>query len=244
MELALLLLATFIASTVQSATGFGFALMTVPAFLILRDSTDAIQIAIIISVVMSIVHWPKLKSMTPYPLLKWVIVGGGIGFPIGILIFKSLDLDAIKMAVAIFIIAISIQNGWNLIAKNNQVEKVDHHKGILSLVGFISGMLGSAMAMPGPILMLYLSRTALRKNEIRAAMISFFVFAYSGALLLQITMVGVSKDTWTASAILTPAALLGVYVGHQISKKINEKIFKGLVLLILILTGVFMLINL
>ncbi|MBT5186434.1 MAG: sulfite exporter TauE/SafE family protein [Kordiimonadaceae bacterium] len=240
----MLLLATLIASTVQSATGFGFALMTVPAFLILRNSTDAIQIAIIISVVMSVVHWPKLKNMVPYSILKWVIIGGTIGFPIGILIYKSLDLDAIKMAVAIFIILISLQNGWNLRAKSNPDEKKDHHKGILSVVGLLSGILGSAMAMPGPILMLYLSRMALSKNEIRAAMISFFVFAYSGALLLQILMVGVAKDTWLASAILTPAALIGVFVGHQISKKINEKLFKGLVLLILILTGIFMLINL
>lgn len=244
MELALLLLATFIASSVQSATGFGFALIVVPAFLILLNSADAIQIVIIISVIMSVVHFPKLKDMAPVGMLKWLILGGIIGFPAGIIIYKNLDLQAIKMAVAIFVILISLQNGWYLIRKNSVRKTNDDNKAILTGIGVISGMFGVAMAMPGPILMLYLSRTSLGKNEIRACMISFFVFAYIGALLLQVFLVGIETETWTTSAILTPAALAGVYAGHQVSKKINEKLFKGLILVILIFTGIFMLINL
>jgi len=108
----------------------------------------------------------------------------------------------------------------------------------------VSGILGAAIAMPGPILMLYLSRTSLGKNEIRAAMMAFFVFAYTGALIMQAIVVGIETDTWITSAILVPAALIGVYAGHQISNKINEKLFKGLVLIILILTGIFMILNL
>lgn len=243
MELALLLLATFIAASVQSATGFGFALIVVPVFLILLNSADAIQIVIIISVIMSVVHFPKLRKVAPVGMLKWLIIGGIAGFPAGVYIYENLDLQAIKMAVAIFVIIISLQNVWDLIRKEN-AQKTKNNNAILTGIGVISGMFGVAMAMPGPILMLYLSRAGLGKNEIRACMISFFVFAYIGALLLQVFVVGVEPETWTTSAILTPAALAGVYAGHQISKKINERLFKGLVLVILILTGIFMLINL
>ena len=244
MEIALLLFITFIAASVQSATGFGFALIVVPVFLILLNSTDAIQIAIIISVAMSAVHFIKLRNIAPYHLLKWLAIGGIVGFPVGILIYNTLDLDAIKMAVAIFIILISVQNGWNMIRKKLVSGGQNESKFLQVFVGVISGMLGAAMAMPGPVLMLYLSRTTLNKNEIRAAMIAFFVFAYTGALVLQILLVGIQKETWITSAMLIPISLLGVYAGHQISKKINERLFKALVLVILIITGVFMLINL
>ncbi|MBL4603439.1 MAG: sulfite exporter TauE/SafE family protein [Emcibacteraceae bacterium] len=244
MEIALLLFITFIAASVQSATGFGFALIVVPVFLILLNSTDAIQIAIIISVAMSVVHFIKLRNIAPYHLLRWLSIGGIAGFPVGILIYNMLDLGAIKMAVAIFIILISLQNGWNMIRKNLTPEGQKESKILQIIVGVISGILGAAMAMPGPVLMLYLSRTTLNKNEIRAAMIAFFVFAYTGALVLQILLVGIQKETWITSALLIPISLLGVYAGHQISKKINERLFKALVLVILIITGVFMLINL
>ena len=93
------------------------------------------------------------------------------------------------------------------------------------MTGALSGILGASLAMPGPLVMLYLSRTNLSKDEIRAIMISFFVFAYIAILILQAAVIGVERQTWITSAYLVPAALLGVFVGHQISKKINETVF-------------------
>ncbi len=98
--------------------------------------------------------------------------------------------------------------------------------------------------MPGPLVMAYLSRTNLAKDEIRATMISFFVFAYITILIIQMAVIGVAKETWMNSAYMVPAALLGVFAGHQISKKINETLFKALVLLILVVAGAMILINL
>ena len=57
-------------------------------------------------------------------------------------------------------------------------------------------------------------------------------------------LIGVEHETWITSAYLAPAALCGVFVGHQISKKINEMLFKVFILIILIITGCMMLINL
>jgi uncharacterized membrane protein YfcA len=52
-----LILVTFFASIVQSATGFGFALIAVPVYLIVLNSEDAIQIVIFISIAMSLPLW-------------------------------------------------------------------------------------------------------------------------------------------------------------------------------------------
>ena len=62
MDFALLLLVTFFAATVQSAIGFGFGLIAVPTFLIVLNSVAAIQLVIIITLIMSCVHWPKLRG--------------------------------------------------------------------------------------------------------------------------------------------------------------------------------------
>ena len=105
-------------------------------------------------------------------------------------------------------------------------------------------MLGTSLAMPGPLVMAYLSRTNLAKDEIRATMISFFVFAYIAILIVQAAVIGIEKQTWVSSAYMAPAALLGVFLGHQISKKINETLFKSVVLAILIIAGAVILFNL
>ena len=149
--------------------------------------------------------------------------------------------------VAVLIILISLQNGWRLLAKPKQnltPDKEEHKAGSVLGVGIISGLMASAMAMPGPAVMLYLSRTSLSKNEIRATIITSFLFSYAGALLLQTIFIGIETQTWVTAGVLIPAALTGVAAGHMLSNKINQKLFKWLILLILMLTGLFMLFNL
>jgi len=255
MDWMLLLLVTFVAATVQSALGFGFGLIAVSAFLIMLDSIAAIQLVIIITLVTSCVHWPKLRGVAPSHLLKWLCLGCALGFPLGILAYNQLDLDAIKMAVALLIILTSLESAWHLLgtrsgsylAKVKEISPSNEQPNgsrVLLGVGVVSGLMASSMAMPGPVVMLYLSRTSLRKNQIRATILTFFLFAYGGALLLQMVLVGIESQIWITALVLIPAALLGVVAGHLLSNKINQQVFKALVLLILLLTGLFMLYNL
>ncbi|EPJ54090.1 MAG: hypothetical protein OFPI_07840 [Osedax symbiont Rs2] len=238
---------TFLAATVQSATGFGFGLIAVSAFLIVLNSVAAIQLVMIITLVMSCVHWPKLRGIAPGYLLKWLSVGCVLGFPLGILVYQQLDLHTIKMLVAILIILISAQNAWYLFAKAKAPSpqgQSPYRRSTVTGVGIASGLMASSMAMPGPAVMLYLSRSALSKDEIRATILTFFLFSYGGALLLQASLIGIESQTWITAAALTPPAIVGMIAGHLLSKKINQQVFKGLVLVILLLTGLFMLLNL
>ncbi|MDC0111523.1 sulfite exporter TauE/SafE family protein [Emcibacteraceae bacterium] len=239
---ALLFTVTFVASAVQSATGFAFALIIVPAYLFLLGTTDVIQIAIILSVVISTAHLSTLKLNIPRQIFKWLAIGCAFGLPGGLYLYSNINLALLKILVAVFIIFISIQNGFNMFKKT--FSKAYYNKLALTVIGALSGMLGSSMAMPGPLVMLYLSRTTLSKDEIRASMVLFFVFTYIAILILQVIFIGVEHETWITSAYLAPAALCGVFVGHQISKKINEMLFKVFILIILIITGCMMLINL
>ena len=207
------------------------------------NSVAAVQLVIIITLVITIPHWFILKNTAPKQLLIWLSIGCVIGFPLGIIAYQQLSLELIKAVVALLIILVSLQTIWQTIRVKS---KQDHsfHPGKITGVGMVSGLMASSLAMPGPAVMIYLSRTTLTKNEIRSIILSFFLFSYGGALLLQTTLVGISNQTWTTAAMLTPPALIGMVVGHLLSNKINPKIFKSLVLITLMLTGLFMLFNL
>ena len=247
MDWTYLILATFFASLVQSATGFGFALIAVPFFLIVLNSSDAIQVVIIITLITSMVHWVLIRKETPLNLLRWLFVGCILGFPLGILIYMHLELNALKMLIAVLIILISIHNGWQMFSNHRATRLPDPRRVkpvALTAVGITSGMMASSMAMPGPPLMLYLASTALDKNQIRATMFAFFTFSYAGALIMQSIFVGVGRQSWEMSALLTPVAIAGLIVGQFLSKRISETYFKALVLIILLLMGSIMLLSL
>jgi uncharacterized membrane protein YfcA len=246
MELILLSVVTFFAATVQAATGFGFGLIAVSALLIALNSVAAIQVVIIVTLLMSCLHWPKLKKFVPGNTMKWLVSGCVFGFPLGIYLLSILDLEVLKAVIAILIIMISLQNIWMLLNTKSRTEGKGRGQtpGAMVGVGFASGVMASSMAMPGPAVMLYLSRTALQKNEIRATILSFFVFSYAGALAMQFMWVGIELQTWTTAAVLSPAAIFGVIAGEMISQRINQQFFKAIVLAILLVTGGFMLANL
>ncbi|OUR72411.1 hypothetical protein A9Q77_06015 [Marinomonas sp. 42_23_T18] len=251
MDWALLILITFFAASVQSATGFGFGLIAVSAFLILLNSAAAIQLVIIITLATSCIHWFKLKHDVPANLLKWLSLGCLAGFPLGVFIYLELNLDILKICIAVLIILISVQNAWHLYqqtfqqnSNTTQSPKTKFNNKALVGVGIASGAMASSLAMPGPAVMLYLSRTTLNKDQIRGTILTFFIFSYGGALLLQAGLIGISLETWTTAGLLIPPALIGVGAGQLISHKINQHIFKALVLAILMLTGLFMLFNL
>ena len=89
--------------------------------------------------------------------------------------------------------------------------------------------------------MLYLVHKGFDKTVIRATILTFFIFAYAGAVLLQFIMIGISVSTWTTSLTLVPVGLVGVLCGHTIAHRINQKLFKEIVLIILIIMALVML---
>ena len=243
MDWIYLSIVTLLAATIQSATGFGFGLIAVPVFLLILNSSDAIQITMIVVLFMSIADWLKLKGQGSKHLLLWLVVGMILGFPFGIYIFLNFELQLIKIMLALIIISFSIFNLVRLFRKGSTepVQSPTKKRWPVALTGYFAGLLSASMAMPGPPVMLYLVHKGFDKTVIRATILTFFIFAYAGSVLLQFLIIGISASTWTTSLTLVPVGLLGVLCGHAIAHRINQKLFRIIVLNILILMALVML---
>ncbi|GIU14196.1 MULTISPECIES: sulfite exporter TauE/SafE family protein [unclassified Shewanella] len=245
MELSLLLMTVFFAATLQAATGFGFGLIGVSFLLVLLQSNSAVQIVIILTLAMSLVHWVKIRKIAPMELVKKIMLGCALGYPIGIIIFSNFDLTGLKIAVAILILAITAQNILEMVKVRRGREAVpaSMDKGSCFGVGTMSGVMASAMAMPGPVVIAYLTRSALAKDQIRATVITCSTFSYIVALGLQASFVGIEATTFKTSMMLIPATFAGAFFGDYISKYINQELFKKITLFVLLGSAVNILIN-
>ena len=64
---------TFVAALLYTMSGFGFALLAAPLYLMFVDPTSAIQLVIIISTALSVVVVPGLRrAVAPWLLLRLV----------------------------------------------------------------------------------------------------------------------------------------------------------------------------
>ncbi|MGF1679790.1 sulfite exporter TauE/SafE family protein [Photobacterium minamisatsumaniensis] len=239
MSVLLLLVVAFFAATLQAATGFGFGIVAVSAFFILLKSTDAVQIVIIITLAMSIVHCYKIRKIIPSYLVKKLLNGCAIGYPIGIALFYFADTETLKISVAVLILLMCAQNCFERFRSRNQAHQsfLPINGKYTGIIGTISGAMASALAMPGPVMVGYLSQCDLEKNTIRAAVIATSTISYSVSLILQMSIFGIDAQTWEYSLMLLPATFAGLFFGDYIAKFINPKLFENIVLFVLLGSG-------
>lgn len=91
--------------------------------------------------------------------------------------------------------------------------------------------------MPGPVAAARMSALGHAKDTIRATVLVMFVFSYSAAIGLQAALVGVSGETLKLTATLVPATLIGVGLGKLSVAWISERLFRRLIVGLLLATA-------
>jgi len=236
----LLTAVSFIAALVQGATGFGFAIVAVPFYLIILGSLSAIQVSLIVTLSITILVAMRVWRNAPPGLLGRLIGGTLAGFPAGILAYRHADLETARLAVGLLVVGFAI---WLSFAARGRpvVEKPTTHPVADIAIGVVSGAMTTSLGMPGPVVLIYLSALGTGKEAMRATMLTLFVFSNAGAIALQGWQVGIYAATWETAALLIPAVLVGGAVGHGVSRFLDQRTFRTVVLAILAATGLYML---
>lgn len=91
---------TLVAAVVQGALGFGFTLLAVSFFLLIIQSSDAVQVLIVINLAISLALIGKLWRSVDKALWTRLVAGAFLGFPLGLLAFRNADIDQLKVMVA------------------------------------------------------------------------------------------------------------------------------------------------
>ncbi|ANU25517.1 sulfite exporter TauE/SafE family protein [Planococcus versutus] len=233
MEIILFIVIIVGASTLQTSTGFGFSIIATPFLLLLFNVTDAIQINLILSLVISGVLIWNIHSDIDMDLLKRLIIGSVFGMPVGIVIFMVIDLVKLKFVISLIILLLTVL--LILSFRMNQTNRKD------TFFGGLSGSLTTSIGMPGPPLLLYFSGTNIQKEKLRGTTLAFYLFIYSISLLLQLYFSGTNKTVWISSGLAIPFVFAGLYWGQLLFKRIDQRTFRFVTYGILLFTGLFLL---
>ena len=90
---------TFVAALLQAVSGFGFAVLAVPLYLLLVDPAQAVQLAIILTTALSFAVVPGLRRTIAPSLLLRLTAGSLAGLPIGLFSFRYADPLLVRLGV-------------------------------------------------------------------------------------------------------------------------------------------------
>jgi len=198
---------------------------------------DAVPLLLVCSITTQLFSISKLWHTMQWRQCLPYLVGGFAGIPIGAELLRSFDARLFAAGFGFFLICYSL---YMLLRPQAVLRSGGRFVEIAA--GFAGGITGGATAFPGAIPTVWCSLRGLSKLEQRGVVQPFI-------LLMQIaTLVYFSKLGILASATLTtylwcvPAVVLGTWLGLQLFNRIDDKRFRQVVLLFLLVSGATLLI--
>ena len=245
MSLLLILLlvgiVVFITHTLEAITGFGCTVLAFPFVIAIMGDLEMAKI------ILTILAWLLAAwfVVTKFKHIQWkqfgvIVLLAGIGMPVGMLLFKSLDAVVLKKILGVFIV---LSAAIQLIKIYTEGNKIGSLPGFFNYVFLLlGGIVHGAFAVGGPLIVLYSAKYITDKGQFRATMcllwttlntILIFQYLFEGKLTGKIGF---------DLTVLFPFLIAGIIVGEIIHNRVSEMLFKKIVFISLLIVGVTMVI--
>jgi uncharacterized membrane protein YfcA len=234
--MALAAVAAFAGAAVQSATGFGFALVLSPALFAVMDPVEAVTALLALGLALNLlvlfedgrpehVDWRGLAPM---------LVAAVPGLALGAVALTQLSKEVLQVAVGVAVIAAA---GWQLReSRAVRVRRLGRGAGLAA--GFASGALTTSISVSGPPLVLWLEARGVRPEEFRASLAaSFLALNLAGGVVLVAAKGGGVFDAGAVAPLLGLVAA-GYLLGALAFRRLDRERFFALVLALVVATGV------
>ncbi|MCG8567399.1 MAG: sulfite exporter TauE/SafE family protein [Desulfobacterales bacterium] len=167
-----------------------------------------------------------------YPL----ILGAFPGTFLGVTLMKKLPGEKLKLGMGIFLITYSL---WGLFFQGRVKVKVSKYWGLLA--GCCSSAIGTSFGMGGPPTIVYTSLTGWSRDQIKAAIGTFFMCAGIIMVTAQ-TLSGLQSKASVGLALVSiPSSVLGGWLGIRVSRHIGEFSYRRILFTLLAAMGGFIL---
>lgn len=229
-------LGIFLGFFVQTIIGFGAQLITFPIHLTAIDFYKSNAIITFFFLLFSIIVVYKTWKDADKKIISELSISSIIGLIIGVYLLKYTSPLILKKLLGIFILAdVAYEMKKNI--------KVESFKRLGLAFGFGGGIFAGLFASGGPLLVTYINNKLDTAKKIRATIIGILGLINVVRFLLLINTRIVTKETIIESMLLLPFFGLSLFLGHKMLHKIDEKRFKQLVYVFLILSGISLIIS-
>jgi uncharacterized membrane protein YfcA len=237
LELALLVTVVFIFSAlIKGWSGFGTNLLAMPMLLILGFlKTEAVPIVITVNIFLNIailIENKKFKLSSLNNIMVLVVLGVVFTF-VGQIFLKNSNADIIKIILGFFIILTVLNKGLKL--KFTVTNKERYYIPI----GIISGLLNGIAGLGGLPVLLLLSNSNMKKDEFRTTLVSYFLVMNIVAVIGFIINGLYNSLVFSYIGLVVVVSLAVCMFGVYLSRRVDDKWFQRVMLLILFALGAY-----
>lgn len=223
----------FISGFVQGVSSFGFSLLAMPLLAAFMPLGNIVPIFVVINLFINIIVLFDVKKNIEFKAAWfWVLtIASFFGIPVGIKILEVTSPQILKLLLGglVTLTAVAMIFGAKIKVRQNHV--------LHAAVGFFSGLMNGCITFSGPPIIVFLSNQGYGKDAFRANLTFFFFISNIFTIVALFFNHMLSFHAFGNIALFTIPIALGVICGIFVSKKINEELFKKIILHFLLIAG-------
>jgi uncharacterized membrane protein YfcA len=221
--LTLLVIAVASGAALQSATGFGFSLLSAPVLYAVLDPKPAVGLLAALGIVVNLLTL-LTERRRPRPLVREAVTLVGFALPgalVGVVVLRSLDAVALQLLLSVGVVATLAAR--HLATQRSAFVPVladgprSRAPWAAPVAGFLSGALSTSTSTSGPPLLLHLLGRGARPSVVRDTLTACFVsLGLVTPLALLVTRTTEAVPERQHVLVLIPAVVVGHLAGRRL----------------------------
>lgn len=233
-ELPLFLLATFAGAFVAGLSGFAFGLVAASLWLYVLTPLQSASLIVGFGLLVQGYSVWKLRGALDWRRLWPFMIGAVAGVPLGVSLLTWADPHSVRIAVGAILIAYSL---YALFRPRLKVATVVPPAADIA-VGFVNGLLGGLTGLAGIVITIWCNLRGLPKDVQRATFQPVAVVVFAMAALLLGAKGALTFETAKLFALGLPFLFAGTWLGLKLFGRIDEAMFRKIVLALLLVSGI------
>ncbi|MBA2847897.1 hypothetical protein HNQ76_000243 [Thermosulfuriphilus ammonigenes] len=219
---------------VHGLAGFGFALVAVPLLALIYPLRLIVPLVALNGLVINLALFGLLRRHFRPALIKPLLLGALPGIVVGVVILKKVPEGPLRWLLAL------VLGGYGLFGLFSPHPRITLSPSWGYFFGLIAGALGAALNTPGPPVVIYISLSRLKKEEMKVALQGFF--AILGVFVVGLYLLGglISSFVWRWFLLSLPLVALGLVSGQILFHRLGETAYRRLIFGLLVVLGLMM----
>jgi hypothetical protein len=219
---------------VSGVSGFAFGLVALSFWVWQLDPGFLAPMVVFGSIVTQSSSLAASRQPMDRSRLLPFLVGGIMGVPIGVLLLDVMDILMFKTMVGVLLVAYS---SYLLLVRPGPPIRFG---GRLAdgAAGFVGGIMGGMAGLNGPAPVIWCTLRGWNKDAQRGVLQIFLLSTQVIALAGYAVTGKLTGPVLKVLALMLPAVIICGWIGARVCERISERLFKQLVLVLLLFSGV------
>ncbi|PSV27563.1 MULTISPECIES: sulfite exporter TauE/SafE family protein [unclassified Photobacterium] len=219
--------AIFVGSYVQTAIGFGLAIVSAPILIVYAPQYVPAPICLI-ALFISLLNALKHRSSIELGGLKMAILGRVPGSIAGAALLVYVSAHVLTLWIGLLVLLAVVVS-----ILPYRIEPTPRR---MVIAGFFSGLFGTSSAIGGPPMAILLQHQ--EANQLRGNLSAFFVFSSIVSLAAQIPVGFLSFDKLWITLPLIPSAWLGYWLALKTTQSLPKEKIRYAALILCLICGI------